>query len=122
MATFWHLPLALFMIGAAAQAATLLVAYSRVSLPDDWLRVLWAVLSLTWWAGDTIVHALPITHSCFGYNLLEARILDITMVFTGGLQCAAVGIVIQTGAVLARRAGKPLCGGGTEKFDRADIR
>jgi hypothetical protein len=44
--------------------------------------------------GHQVVQAMPIVHSCFGYNDLEARIFHVAVIVAFGLQCALVGVVV----------------------------
>ena len=96
MRKFCVLPLRLFVIGAVVQAAALPLSYST-TLPEPLIRLTLWVFGPSWLIGHTVVYALPITHSHFGYNPIEARISDVTMVLSFGAQVALGGIVIETG-------------------------
>jgi hypothetical protein len=96
MHRFWRLPLRLFVIGAVVQAATLPLCY-LTTLSEPLIRLTAWEFGPSWLTGHAVVYALPIRHSHFGYNVIEARILDVTMVLSFGAQVALVSIIVETG-------------------------
>ena len=93
MRKFWRLPLTLFVVGAAIQSAVL-VAWDVVG---SVALFRWTILpfSLAWLSADAVLQAVPIRHSHFGLNPLEARIHNVTMVMSFGIQFALIGVAIE---------------------------
>ena len=93
MRKFWRLPMVFFVVGATAQGILCFIWASTE--PADWWLWSFRVVRTSIDAAFFVVNLLPITHSHYGWNTLEARIGDGVMVVSSGLQLALVGVVIE---------------------------